>query len=212
MDLERFKKLPILGILRGIEKDSLEGLVEAVCSAGLESIEITMNTDQAGDLIGCLNKLSKGRLMVGAGTVLTIDDCKKALDAGATFIVSPSLVLPLVEYCKKLDIPVFPGALTPHEIFNAHTAGATMVKVFPAKFFGPSYFREIKGPFSDIELLACGGVDDRNINDFFSSGASAIAFGGSIFRKEYLEKKNFPAIESSVKNLIEAYQKINRFK
>lgn len=206
MDIEKFKELPVLGILRGVQPDSIEPLVDAVLSAGLGTIEITMNTPDADKSIRRLVKVAEGKLMVGAGTVLTLEDMHLALNAGATYIVLPTLVKDVVSYCVKNNIPVFPGALTPQEIYNAWQSGATMVKVFPSKFFGPSYFKEIKGPFNNIELLACGGVDSENINEFFDCGASAVAFGASIFKKQWLEEKDFASISLSIKKLIEGYK------
>ena len=194
-----------MGILRGAEKEIIEPLFETVISSGLRTIEITMNTPLAPELIRRAVKAAGNRLTIGAGTVLSANDLRKALDAGATFIVLPTLVDEVVEYCAKNSIPVFPGALTPLEIHNAWQMGATMVKVFPAKFFGPAYFKEIKGPFADIELLACGGVTPDSIQSFLSSGASAVAFGGSIFKKEWLKDRNFSKIGNSIKALLEAY-------
>jgi 2-dehydro-3-deoxyphosphogluconate aldolase/(4S)-4-hydroxy-2-oxoglutarate aldolase len=206
MDIKKFKELPIMGILRGAEPDLIEPLTDTVISAGLKTIEITMNTEGAAELIKQTVKAAKNRLTIGAGTVLTLDDLHKALDAGATFIVLPVLVEDVVGYCVKNKIPVFPGALTPQEIYNAWRAGATMVKVFPAKFFGPPYIKEMKGPFRDIELLACGGVTPANVGQFISSGASSVAFGGSVFKKELLKNRDFKAIEKSIASLILAYQ------
>jgi 2-dehydro-3-deoxyphosphogluconate aldolase/(4S)-4-hydroxy-2-oxoglutarate aldolase len=205
MDINSFKKLPVLGILRGIEADEIEPIVETVVSAGLRTIEITMNTPGAPGLIKQMVKTAQKRLVTGAGTVLTMDDLHAALDAGATFIVLPTLVRDVVEHCAKNSIPVFPGALTPQEIYNAWNAGATMVKVFPAQFFGPLYFKEIKGPFQDIELLACGGVKADNIRAFFSNGASAVAFGGSIFKKEWISEGKFDRIGESIRKILEGF-------
>jgi 2-dehydro-3-deoxyphosphogluconate aldolase/(4S)-4-hydroxy-2-oxoglutarate aldolase len=202
VNIDRFKQFPIMGILRGVEPDIIEPLTDTVISSGLQTIEIAMNTPAATELIRQMVKSADGTLTVGAGTVLTTDDLHQALDAGATFIVLPVLVPDIVEYCAKNSIPVFPGALTPFEIFNAWQAGATMVKVFPASFFGPEYFKEIKRPFGDIELLACGGVKPDNVREFFSCGASAVAFGGSIFKHEWLQKRDFISIENGIKNLI----------
>ena len=202
MDLKKFKILPIMGILRGIEAGMVEPLVKTVISSGLKTIEITMNTPKAPELIRKIRKVSGGHLVIGAGTVLDMKDLYSALDAGARFIVMPTLVRDVTEYCAKNSIPVFPGAFTPQEIYNAWDYGATMVKVFPVSFFGPRYLREIKGPFKNIKLLACGGVTSGNIKEFFSSGASAVAFGGSIFRKEWLERKEFYRIEEAIKELI----------
>jgi 2-dehydro-3-deoxyphosphogluconate aldolase/(4S)-4-hydroxy-2-oxoglutarate aldolase len=150
-------------------------------------------------------RVSSGRLTVGAGTVLGLDDLVKALDAGATFAVSPTLVRDVVEYCVQHAVPVFPGALSPQEIHNAWSAGATMVKVFPANAFGPSYLREIKGPFQDVELMAVGGVTADNLQAFLTAGASAVAFGGSIFRADWLEAGEFGLIESAISQLVAAY-------
>lgn len=187
-----------MGILRGIEADVLEPLLEVVLSSGLKTIEITMNTKDAPGLISQAAGFSKGRLMIGAGTVLDMQSLQAALNAGATFIVMPTLVEEVVAYCVKQAIPVFPGALSPQEIYNAWRAGASMVKVFPAKFFGPEYFKEIKGPFNDMELLACGGVTPDNMRDYFANGANAVSFGASVFRKEWLEKKDFKSIASAI--------------
>lgn len=202
MIIDEFKQLPIMGILRGVKPDIIEPLTETVVSSGLRTVEIAMNTPGAPDLIRQMVKSADGRLTIGAGTVLTKDDLQHALDAGATFIVLPVLIPDVVEYCAKRSIPVFPGALTPLEIYNAWQSGATMVKVFPATFSGPEYFKEIKGPFQDIELLACGGVKPDNIKEFFFCGASAVAFGGSIFKTEWLRQQDFQSIETSIKYLI----------
>ncbi|MBI5676356.1 MAG: bifunctional 4-hydroxy-2-oxoglutarate aldolase/2-dehydro-3-deoxy-phosphogluconate aldolase [Nitrospirae bacterium] len=207
MDVNRFKELPILGILRGITSESVKPLTEAVVSSGLKTIEITMNTSDAPVLIRQMSVAAGDRLTIGAGTVLSLKDLHSALDAGATFIVMPVLVPDVMKYCVTNSIPVFPGALTPQEIYNAWNAGATMVKVFPAKFFGPSYMKEIKGPFQDIKLLACGGITPETIGQFFSSGADAVAFGGGIFSKERLSAGKFSLVEESIKALISGFKK-----
>jgi 2-dehydro-3-deoxyphosphogluconate aldolase / (4S)-4-hydroxy-2-oxoglutarate aldolase len=210
MDIVNFKKKPILGILRGAEVDLIEPLIEAVACAGLEAIEITMNTPGAAELIKKAKQAAGKRLALGAGTVLTQQDLKSALKSGATFIVLPVLVRGIVEYCVKNKIPVFPGALTPQEIYLAHEAGATMVKVFPAKSFGPEYFQEIKGPFNNLELLACGGVTDKNLKDYFAAGASAVTFGASIFRKDWLLDRDFQSINQAARRFVAAWEQMPR--
>lgn len=202
MDVKKFKALPILGILRGIEKGFVEPLIEAITESGLKTIEITMNTPGAPELIKKALKVANKRLTIGAGTVLNSQSLKAALDSGASFIVMPVLVGEVAQYCRKNKIPFFPGALTPQEIYNAWNSGATMVKVFPSGFFGPEYFKEIKAPFNDIELLACGGVTPENMKDYFESGASAIAFGASVFKKEWLLKKDFKSITAAIEKFV----------
>lgn len=210
MDIEKFKKLPLMGILRGVEPGTIEPLIEAILPTGIGTIEITMDSGDAAKSIRAAKAAAGNRLMVGAGTVMSIESLESALNAGATFIVMPALIRDVVERCVKNIIPVFPGALTPREIYDAWNAGATMVKVFPSGFFGPDYLREVKAPFKNIELMACGGVKADNIDRYFSSGANAVAFGSSIFRSEWLARKDFKSIAAAVKNLIDRYQKMSR--
>lgn len=202
MNIAKFRKQPILGILRGIKADTLEPLINTIIKSGLSTIEIAMNTKDAPWLIKKCAKYSKGRLTVGAGTVLDMKSLETALNAGATFIVMPVLVKDVVAYCVKNQIPVFPGAFSPREIYECWQAGATMVKVFPAGLLGPKYFKEIKGPFAGIELLACGGVTAENMSEYFLAGASAVAFGASVFKKDWLLKKDFKNIEESIKKFL----------
>lgn len=204
MDIDRFRRLPILGILRGITADDVSPIVDSVGQAGLEAIEVTMNTSGAPALIRRAATLAGSRMAVGAGTVLSPEDLDRALDAGATFVVLPVLVPEVVERCVAERIPVFPGALTPQEIFAAARAGATMVKVFPAGAFGPRYLKEIKGPFPAIELLACGGVHADNMAEYFACGASAVAFGSSVFRADWLAARDYGRIAAEVRRLVEA--------
>ncbi|OGW79856.1 MAG: hypothetical protein A3G33_02475 [Omnitrophica bacterium RIFCSPLOWO2_12_FULL_44_17] len=205
----KFKKLPLLGILRGIKPGELEPLTATIIESGLQTIEITMNTSGASGLLKKTVQLAGKKLMIGAGTVLTLDELKLAIDSGATFIVMPVLVENVVKYCVKKKTPVFPGAFTPFEIYKAWQAGATMVKVFPAQSAGgPDYFKEVKGPFNHIELLACGGITPDNLSSYFENGASAIAFGGSVFRKDWLREKNFKKSGEAIKELIDAYRNI----
>jgi len=196
-----------MGILRGVEADIIEALVECVIDAGLKTLEITMNTKDAPKIIKRAVRISKNRLMLGAGTVLSVEDLEIALEAGATFIVTPIFVKEVMSHCFKYKVPIFPGALTPSEIHNAWDKGAAMVKVFPAKFFGPEYFKEIKGPFNNIELLACAGVTPENLKDYFACGASAVSFGASVFRPDWLLKKDFSSISSSIQQFIKALPK-----
>lgn len=208
--LSRFRNLPLLGILRGGDLDLVAPLVDCVVDAGLESFEITLNTPGALAMIERLRTVAGDRLLVGAGTVLAADEVRRAVDVGATFIVSPTLVPEVVEACIRADVPAFPGAFTPTEIHAAWRAGAAMVKLFPAKALGAGYIKEVKGPFADIEILACGGVSAENMADFFAAGASAVAFGGSVLRPEWLAARDFESIGAEVGRLVRAYRALGR--
>jgi 2-dehydro-3-deoxyphosphogluconate aldolase/(4S)-4-hydroxy-2-oxoglutarate aldolase len=183
-----------MAILRGITATAVDPLLEAIQAGGLETVEITMNTEGAAALIKKSVQRFGRKMMIGAGTVLNLDSLKSAIDAGATFVVLPVLVREVVSYCVQHKIPVFPGALAPQEIYDAWCAGATMVKVFPARLFGPEYFKEVKGPFRDIELMACSGVTPANLGDYFRNGASAVAIGSSVFSHNRIANGDYAAI------------------
>ena len=181
--------------------------LESAAAAGLQTLEITMNTAGAAELIAQASNESE--LEIGAGTVLTLKHLDAALAAGASFIVMPTLIEDVTAECVRRGVPVFPGALTPHEIHAAWRAGAAMVKVFPAKFFGPEYFREVKGPFGDVQLLACGGVSAESLRDYAACGADAYAFGGSVFKLSWIEAGEYSRVESAVRALVEAHASID---
>lgn len=180
----------------------LEPLCRVIISSKLKFVEITMNTPGADAIIRKMSLLSNNQFCTGAGTVTSMDNLHSALEAGARFIVMPVNVPEIVSFCVKKSIPVFPGALTPHEVYNAWQAGATMVKVFPAKVMGASYFKELKGPFNNIELLACGGISADNVKTYMDSGADGVAFGASIFSVEKMRQGDFPSIEVKLKELL----------
>lgn len=168
----------IIGIIRGADLSNIEKIVEAGFTGGLDKIEITLNSEKALEQI----KLVSKKYEVGAGTVLTLDEAKSAINAGAKFIVSPITNPEMIKYCKENNIPIYPCGVTPNEVYTAWKLGATMVKIFPVKNFGgPSYIKELKGPFDKVKLLACGGVRPENIKEYFEAGAAAVAIGGSIF-------------------------------
>ena len=204
MDVQKFRELPLLGIVRGVAPGDIEPLVETSVASGLQAIEITMNTEGAAELIRQMSAMAGAELMVGAGTVLNTEQLHQALDAGATFVVMPTLVEPVVEHCREHGIPVFPGALTPGEIHRAWQSGATMVKLFPASCFGPSYVKEIKAPLQDMELLACGGITPENAGSYFAAGASAVAFGGSVFNHTWLKNREFNKIGSRIEAFVQS--------
>ena len=197
-DLARFKEEPVLGIIRGVTGESLEGVMGAVISGGLRFVEVTLNTPNAPALIEKASNSFSDSLCIGAGTVLSPADAQMAVTAGAQFIVAPTLNEEVAEYCKKKHLPYFPGALTPTEIEKAWNAGATLVKVFPASEMGPEYFRVVKGPFEKIGLLAVGGLGPENISEYLSAGADAVALGGSILSPSRMRNKEFDLIQKEI--------------
>jgi 2-dehydro-3-deoxyphosphogluconate aldolase / (4S)-4-hydroxy-2-oxoglutarate aldolase len=206
-DLDRFQEEPALGIIRGVKEESLEGVLEAMISGGLLFAEVTLNTPNASSLIEKAAKLYSDSICLGAGTVLSLADAQMAAESGAQFIVSPTLNEEVAVFCKANNLAYFPGALTPTEIEKAWHAGATMVKVFPASQMGSSYFRTIKGPFQNIPLMAVGGINPKNISDYLSAGADAVALGGSIISLSRMKEKKYSLIQKDIEVFLLAVRK-----
>jgi len=172
--------------------------------AGLKNIEITMNTSNAGDMIRHANKYFGNKLIIGAGTVYTQNDLKEALHAGAMFISSPVLEKSILTACIQKEIPVIPGAFTPSEIFRAWTAGAAMVKLFPAASLGVQYLKEVKAPLNNIAIMPSGGIDQQNICPFFEAGASAVSIGSKLFDTAMIREKNWNGLVNHFSLFVDA--------
>ena len=205
MNLLKFSKLPILSILRGVEKQHLERTVQTTIDAGIPALEITLNTNNALELITLASSRFSGRISIGAGTVLRLADAKEAIKAGAEFIVSPNFNPEIAKFAKDKGLAFFPGALTPSEVYTAWEAGATMVKIFPAQVFGPKYLKELKGPFEKIKLMAVSGVKPENIKEYFDNGADAVAIGASVYKQEWIERGEFDKIKELIRKYVENY-------
>ncbi|HXO84996.1 MAG TPA: bifunctional 4-hydroxy-2-oxoglutarate aldolase/2-dehydro-3-deoxy-phosphogluconate aldolase, partial [Gemmatimonadales bacterium] len=165
------REVGIIPIIRASTADIAMPVAEALLQAGLPIVEITMTVPNAIDAIRAVAKRFAGRLLVGAGTVTDGETARRAVDAGAEFIVSPCLVADVIEAAHDVDVAVLPGALTPTEVFEAFRSGADMVKVFPVQSVGgAAYLRALRGPFPDIPLVPTGGVTLENMAEMFKAG------------------------------------------
>lgn len=202
---EHLRALPIVGILRGFDPAAIPGLVGAAVRGGLRNLEITMNSPRAVDQIRAAKTAAAGALNVGAGTVTTPALLDLALEAGASFIVTPTLQLEVVRRCVTLGVPVFAGAFSPTEIVRAWDAGATLVKVFPAETHGPGYIRALKAPFPHIPLLPTGGVDLNTLGDFVRAGADGFGIGSPLFPRDRIESGGMGWLEGHCRAFAAAY-------
>jgi len=189
-----FTKVPIVGILRGYSKEVTLQLIEIFQSAGFTNVEVTMNTPNVEEIVKEAVSRFGNELNIGAGTVCNLDELERIISAGAQFIVSPITDIKLIEACKALNVPVFPGALTPTEVYNAWTAGARMVKLFPASQFGPKYVKEVLAPLDSIEIMPTGGVNLKNISDYKKNGAKAFGMGSLLFNKEFIQNGDWDGL------------------
>lgn len=193
---ELFNKAPLVGIIRNVSPDDVKRILPIYREAGLTTVEITMNTPGAADMIRYALENEHYGLNIGAGTVCTKDDLDAALDAGAQFIVTPVLSKKVIKSCVKKGIPVFPGAYTPTEIFQAWSWGASMVKIYPATALGPGYIKDVKAPMNQLKLLPTGGVSLENMEAFLKAGANGLGIGGQLFDKKLIQDKNWDGLKA----------------
>jgi 2-dehydro-3-deoxyphosphogluconate aldolase / (4S)-4-hydroxy-2-oxoglutarate aldolase len=200
---ELFQKAPIVGIVRNVSLESVKHILPIFRAAGLTTIEITLNTPGAADIIRYALENEGDGLNIGAGTVCTKEDLDLALEAGAQFIVTPIINKKVIKVCVKKEIPVFPGAFSPTEIYNAWTSGATMVKIYPATSLGPEYIKDLKAPMSQLKLLPTGGVGLENMSDFLNAGANGLGIGGQLFDKKLIQDQNWEALGNHFKQFVQ---------
>jgi 2-dehydro-3-deoxyphosphogluconate aldolase/(4S)-4-hydroxy-2-oxoglutarate aldolase len=189
---EPFSRVPIVGIIRHIALDDVAQLLPLYKAAGLTTVEITMNTPGAVDMIRHALAEHGDGLNIGAGTVCSASDLELALGAGAQFIVAPIINEEVIVPCVQKNIPVFPGAYTPTEIYRAWKLGADMVKIFPAT--SPNYIKEIKAPLGQIKVLPTGGINLDNFTNFLDAGASGLGMGSQLFDKKLIAGKNWKGL------------------
>jgi 2-dehydro-3-deoxyphosphogluconate aldolase/(4S)-4-hydroxy-2-oxoglutarate aldolase len=192
---ELFNQCPIVGIIRHLSADDVRQILPVYQDAGLTTIEVTMNTPDAENILQESRQHYSTGLNIGAGTVCSEDDLERALAAGAQFIVTPILNKKVIRACVKQGVPIFPGAFTPSEIYKAWTLGASMVKVFPTTALGPGYIKDIKAPLSQLKLMPTGGITLTNLRDFLNAGADGLGIGSHLFDKTLIAEKNWPGLK-----------------
>lgn len=178
------KKIPVVVIKELSETDRI---LTALKNNGIDCAEITFRTACASQAIeyACKNYPD---MEIGAGTVINVEQCEKALKAGAKFIVSPGLSVGVAKLCKERNVPYFPGCVTPTEIMQALELGIEIVKFFPANVYGGlKAMKALSAPFPQVKFIPTGGVDSSNIDEFFACD-KIYAVGGSFFVQESLDK------------------------
>jgi len=199
---EMIRREKIIAILRGVEKSRIVDVAEAILVGGIKMLEVTCNTQGVFEMIKLLVNKMGDKMTIGAGTVITTDLCKKAIEAGAKFIIAPDVNPDVIDYCVKKGIAVLPGAATATEILTAKRHGAKMVKIFPAREIGIDYIKALRGPIDDIDFVAVGGVRPENIKDFLAAGCCAIAVGESAAPKEAVAKRDWNLITETARKYV----------
>ena len=179
--IKQIKDTGLIPVVRATSADEAMHAIDAIREGGVSVLEITMTVPGAVGVIEQLTKKYGSDVLVGAGTVLDAETARACMLSGAQFIVSPALNMETIECCRRYGVAVMPGALTPTEVVQAWTAGADLVKVFPAGALGgASYLKALKAPLPHIELVPTGGVSLKTAADFIKAGASALGVGADL--------------------------------
>lgn len=202
----------IVAIIRGVSSEEIVKVGEALYQGGIRFMEVTFNASSlraSEDTLESIRRLREHMapdMRIGAGTVLTTVQAELACDAGAEFIISPDTNVEVIRRTKELGLLSMPGALTPTEIQTAWTAGADVVKIFPASVLGPAYFKALKAPLSQVRLAAVGGVDETTLPDFQKAGADAFGIGGSLVSRDRILRQAWDELAATAHRYVNALQ------
>ena len=194
----------IVAVVRAHSAEQVLPLAEALLAGGIHAIEITMTTPNAIDAIAQASKHFGRDALIGVGTVLNAATARKAIDAGAEFVVSPITRPEIARAASESSRPVMLGAFTPTEAQAAHDAGADFVKLFPADTLGPAYIKAIRAPLPHLKLVPTGGVTIENIAEFFAAGCPAVGVGSSLITREILQKNEWSALTGLARRFVAA--------
>ena len=203
--IDAVEKNKIIAIIRGVSKDKLTPLAEALYRGGIRLLEITysangkVSDEDTAESIKALSTHFEGRMHIGAGTVLTKKQVELTAQAGGKFIISPNVDEEVITATVEHGLVSMPGALTPSEICQAHKYGADFVKLFPISDLGAGYVKAVKAPLSHIKLLAVGGITDENMSEYLNAGVCGFGIGSSLTDKKMIEAGDWDGITELAK-------------
>jgi len=201
----------ITAIIRLDDLSAFEPLAETLLDAGIRCMEFTLTNRDALKAVKQLRKNNRifdnGEAIVGIGSVRNRDDAQAAIDAGAQLLVSPTVVMDMIELANQNDILCAPGAYTPTEIDTAWQAGADVVKVFPATALGPNYMRAVLAPLPDVYLMPTGGINLGNMADYLNAGCVALGIGSSLVSPMLTHDRDWEGLGELARRYVAAAQR-----
>lgn len=206
--INTIEKEKIIVIVRGVEKEKLIPLAEAMYVGGIRLLEVTysangkVSDEETAENISILAKLFEGRMYIGAGTVLTEKQVELTAKVGGEFIISPDTCPEVIRKTRELGLVSMPGALTPSEMQIAHRNGADFVKLFPITSLGASYVKAVKAPLSHLKILAVGGVNENNIAEYLKAGINGFGLGSNIVDKKKIAENDWAGITNLAKKYV----------
>lgn len=207
---EKIEKEKIIVIVRGVKEEKLIPLADALYDGGIRLMEVTFDAggltsdEKTAEGIKKLSRHFEGKMHIGAGTVLSEKQAELTENAGGRFVISPDTSPAVIKRTKELGLISIPGALTPSEIQLAHKSGADFVKLFPIANLGAAYVKAVKAPLSHIKLMGVGGINEKNMAEYFKAGVMGFGVGQSIVSAGALEKNDYKAITEAAKKYVSA--------
>jgi 2-dehydro-3-deoxyphosphogluconate aldolase/(4S)-4-hydroxy-2-oxoglutarate aldolase len=201
--LERILDGALVAVVRAPDPTGLVDVVRALADGGVTAAEVTLTVPNALDVLKAAKATFGDRVVLGVGTVLDPESAWAAIDAGAAFVVAPTVDRDVVRLCRQRDTVVMPGAFTPTEIYSAWRAGADVVKVFPADAVGPAFFKAMRGPLPQIKLMPTGGVDLTNAAAYLKAGAACLGVGGQLVDPAFVKDKAFDRITDLARKYVQ---------
>jgi len=202
--LSLVKQQRAIAVIRAPNLNQGIAMAKTVAAGGMRLLEITWNSAEPAALVSHLRQ-ELPECCVGAGTVLSVEEARDAISAGATFCVSPHTDLQIIQHCQKQHVAAVPGALTPNEIMTAWKAGATAVKVFPiSSVGGAAYIRSLQGPLGYIPLIPTGGVTVENAIGLVQAGAIGVGLSSSLFPTAALADSHWTQITQTAIALMQS--------
>ncbi|MET4781753.1 bifunctional 4-hydroxy-2-oxoglutarate aldolase/2-dehydro-3-deoxy-phosphogluconate aldolase [Glaciihabitans sp. UYNi722] len=200
-------RVPLVGIIRLGVPGGAEPAARALLAGGLTAVEVALTTPDAAAAISAVRSTAESDVVIGAGSVRTVDDVRAVSTAGADFIVTPTFNREVLAAAIAAGIPVLCGAFTPSELDAAQNAGATFVKLFPASQGGPGYLREVRAPMPDLRIIPTGGVNLDNLTEWFRSGAHAVAVGSALVSNADADAADWAAVTIRAEGYVAAVAK-----
>jgi len=193
----------IIAVVRTNQPEQIPLICQALLDGGVLALEITLTVPRAIDAIREASSQFSSRAVIGAGTVLSAEDCRSAISAGAEFIVSPITKIEILQAAHAMDRPIILGAYTPTEAQAAHEAGADFIKIFPADKSGAAYIRALRAPLPHLRLVPTGGVDLHTAADFLQAGCAALGVGSSLLTADILRSSNWTELTRLARAFVE---------
>ncbi len=188
----------LVAIVRLDDLSCAQELTRSLLGGGIKAIELTLTNSETPQVLerlrGCIPEFSTGQATLGVGSVRSLQEASIAINCGAQFLVAPICQPQVIEHAVNAGVVVCPGAYTPTEVALAHSLGADLVKIFPARTLGSDYIKDILAPMPYLKLMPTGGIDLKNLQDYLIAGAVAVGVGGQLINRKWIEQRDWARV------------------